>query len=174
MIGQIEQRVFVGCVHILQPFHRHAVTEQLVIADADKQGRLRHRLPRRHRLLHLDIAPNRNLFDPLADLYQLRSTGARMRFQLAALGPAIRLIVMIDVTQQQASRGFVHDQADIAADPHRPEVRILRPIEFVEVHSRVCRVQLQIKGCGLHRFLLVAGEAAEAVGEGVGDSEVHL
>ena len=35
------------------------------------------------------------------------------------------------------------------------------------------RVHLQVKGRGLDGLLLLAGEFGEAVGEGVGDEELH-
>jgi hypothetical protein len=43
--------------------------------------------------------------------------------------------MMIDVAQQQACIRLVHDQADIAAHPHRLEVRISRPVELVQLHA---------------------------------------
>lgn len=65
------------------------------------------------------------------------------------------------------------DQPDVGAHPHRPEVRILRLAQPMELHPRVSRIHLQIEGSRLHRLLLVAGERRQAVGEGVGDEEVH-
>lgn len=43
----------------------------------------------------------------------------------------------------------------------------------MKTHAGIGRVDLQIEGGGLGGFLLVAGESGEAVGEGVGDAEVH-
>ncbi len=96
-----------------------------------------------------------------------------MRFQFAALGPAVSRIMMIDVAQQQARRGTMHDQAYVAVHPYRPEALVLRLVELVEAHARVCGVDLQVEGGHLHRLLLIAGQAREAVGEGVGDAKVH-
>ena len=36
-----------------------------------------------------------------------------------------------------------------------------------------CRVKLQVESGCLYRLLLIAGQTDEAVGEGVGDAEVH-
>jgi len=44
----------------------------------------------------------------------------------------------------------------------------------VELHARRRGVHLQIEGGRLHRFLLVAGQPRETVGEGVGDAKFHL
>ena len=43
----------------------------------------------------------------------------------------------------------------------------------MELHTRIGGVQLQIKSRRLDSFLLVAGQFGKAVGEGVGDSELH-
>jgi hypothetical protein len=67
----------------------------------------------------------------------------------------------------------VDDQADIAADPDRPEVLVPRRVQLVKTEARAGRVQLQVKRRGLDGLLLVAGQAGQTVGKGVGDAEVH-
>ena len=67
----------------------------------------------------------------------------------------------------------MHDQADVAADAHRPEVLVPRVIQLVEAQSGIGRIDLKVERRGLDRLLLVARQAGEAVGEGVGDAEVH-
>lgn len=68
----------------------------------------------------------------------------------------------------------MNDQADIAADAHRPEVAVLGLIEFMKLHPRIRRVDLQVKCRRLDGLLLVARQAGEAIGERVGDAEVHF
>src|SRR5687768_10263134 len=80
---------------------------------------------------------------------------------------------MIDVAQQQAAGRLVDDQADVAADAYGPEVLVLRLVEPVELHAGARRVHLEVERGRLHQLLLVAGETGEAVGERVGDAEVH-
>ena len=63
--------------------------------------------------------------------------------------------------------------ADVAVDAHRPEVRVLGPVEAVETHARRRGAELQIERGRLDRLLLGAGEPGEAVGKGVGDAEIH-
>ena len=121
--------------------------------------------------LHVDR--DDDLLHRLADLDQLRRAGLGMRLQLAPLGPVVGLVVMIDVAEQQAASRLVDDQPDVAADPHRPEVLVLRLVELVEAHAGIGRVELQVEGRRLDGLLLVAGQAGEAVGEGVGDAEFH-
>src|SRR4051812_18874535 len=65
------------------------------------------------------------------------------------------------------------DEPNVAVDAHRPEVRVLAPFESVELHTRRGRVQLEVECRRLGRLLLGASEVAEAVGEGVGDPELH-
>lgn len=43
----------------------------------------------------------------------------------------------------------------------------------METQAGIGRIQLQIECRGLDGFLLVSGEFGEAIGEGVGDAEVH-
>ena len=66
------------------------------------------------------------------------------------------------------------DHADVPADSHRPKVRVLRPVELVEAHTRIGRIELEIEGRGFDRLLLLTGQLGQVVGEGVGDAEFHL
>ena len=81
--------------------------------------------------------------------------------------------MVIDVAEKQACVSPVDDQPDVAADTDRPEVLVLCLVELVELHARVGRVHLQVKGRGLDGLLLLAGQSGEAVGKGVGDAEFH-
>jgi hypothetical protein len=94
-------------------------------------------------------------------------------FQLAALGPIVGLVVVIHIAQQEASGRFVNDQPDVGTHPHRPEILVLRPVQLVEAHAVACGIHLQVESGRLGRLLLVAGQAGETVGEGVGDEEGH-
>lgn len=80
---------------------------------------------------------------------------------------------MIDVAEHQARRRPMNDQPDIAADADRPEVRIPRLGEPVKLHRWVRRIKLEIERRRLHSLLLLASQPGEAIGKGVGDSEVH-
>ena len=81
--------------------------------------------------------------------------------------------MVVGVAQHQAGLGLVKDDANVAARTHRPEVLVFGLLNPVQAHAGVRRVQLQVKRCGLDRFLLVASQARQAVGEGVGYAEVH-
>jgi len=96
-----------------------------------------------------------------------------MGLPFAPLGPTVSRVVMIDTAQQQTGIGFMYDQPDVFADPYRPEIFIPCLVQFVKAHAGTGRIELQIKGGGFDRFLLVAGEFGKAVGEGVGYAEVH-
>jgi len=67
----------------------------------------------------------------------------------------------------------VDDQADVVADPHRPEIRIFRPVKLVELHAGIGRVHLEVESRGLDRFLLLPGELRKALGKGIGNAEFH-
>lgn len=62
---------------------------------------------------------------------------------------------------------------DVRARPHGPEVCIPCLVEAVEAHARIRRIHLEVEGRCLDRLLLVAVQAGEAVGEGIGDEELH-
>ena len=131
------------------------------------------RLLWRARLAAFDIRRNKNLPDSFADFNQLRRASVRVHFQLAPLGPLIGLVVVIHVAKQQTAGGLVHDQANVAADTHRPEARVFGAIKLVKAVPLAAGVQLQLKGGGLGQLLLFARQARQAGGEGVGDAEVH-
>jgi hypothetical protein len=57
--------------------------------------------------------------------------------------------------------------------PHRPEMFVPRPVEFMKTETGMGWIQLQIKGRRLDGFLLIAGETGKTGGEGVSDEEVH-
>ena len=115
-----------------------------------------------------------NLADSFANLDDLGGAGGWVALDLAALGPAVSVVVMIDVAKQQARRGLVGDQADVGADAHGPEVGVLCPVELVKLHPGARRVHLEVERRGLGGGLLLARELSETVGEGVGDAEVHI
>jgi hypothetical protein len=54
----------------------------------------------------------------LADLHQRCRTGLRLCFQLPVLGPALGLVMVIDVAPSQVCVGLVHEQTNVAADMH--------------------------------------------------------
>lgn len=68
--------------------------------------------------------------------------------------------MVIDVAEQKAALSLVDNQSNVAADTNGPEVFILRFVELVKAHSRVSRVELQVKGSRLDGLLLLAGEAS--------------
>ena len=80
-----------------------------------------------------------------------------MRFQLATLSPRICAIVMIDVAEEEARVGLMNDQADVGADPNRPETLVLRLVQLVEAEAGCGRIHLQIERRRLGGLLLVAG-----------------
>jgi hypothetical protein len=118
--------------------------------------------------LHIDW--DDDLLDRLAYFHQLRCAG----FQLAALRPLVSFIVMANVAKQQAHFAAMNDQPDVAVNPHRPEILVLRFIELVEAHARIGRVKLQVERRRLHSLLLIASQTGEAVSEGVGNSKLHF
>lgn len=61
----------------------------------------------------------------------------------------------------------------MTGSPDGPEVRVSRPAQLVKPHAGVRRIKLKIEGGGLDRLLFLAAQLGEAVGEGVGDAELH-
>ena len=173
MVGQGQQRVLGRLPDIGEPLGGHAVAEQFVIGRLGENAASSRRPASAPRQFRLHIDRDDDLLHRLADLDQLRGARLRMRLQLAPFRPVVGLVVVIDVAEQEARLAPVNDQPDVAADPHRPEVLVLRLVELVEAHAGIGRVELQVEGRRLDGLLLVAGQAGEAVGEGVGDAEFH-
>ena len=81
--------------------------------------------------------------------------------------------MVIHVAKQQTVLRLVHNDADVAANADGPEIFVLRFVELVKAVTGISRIDLQVEyGC-LHSLLFVAGQLREAVGEGIGDSELH-
>ena len=94
VISQPQQAILVGLANLLQPFLRHAVTQQIAIGDLREKRRLGRSL-----LLPFHVDGNRDFLNRLPHFNQLGSAGLGMGFQPAPLRPLIGVIVMIDVTQ---------------------------------------------------------------------------
>ena len=81
--------------------------------------------------------------------------------------------MMIRIAKKQAFVSLVNNNPQIFANPNRPKVFVFGLIKPMKLHTRTLRVHLQIKGRGLHGLLLLAGEFGEAIGEGIGNKEIH-
>ena len=112
--------------------------------------------------------------DSLPNFDQLRCACLRVSLDFAAFRPLIRLVVMIDVAQQQASSGLVNDQTNVPTHADGPEVRIFRFRKFVKLQTRMTWIQLEIKRRSLYGLLLVARQSGKAVSERVCNSEFHF
>lgn len=119
------------------------------------------------------ILGKRNLFYGLPDLDQLRRAGLRVRLQLPPFRPVIGVVMMADIAQEHAFRRPVNDEPDVAADTNGPEIRIPGLVQLMEPHARTGGIQLEVKGRRLDELLLFVVQLCEAVGKGVGDTEVH-
>ena len=168
MVGHLEQGVFRRAPHVGEPLRRHAVVQELVVRGIDEQGRFRLRRPRR-----VDVGRDDDLLDALADLDELRRAGLRMPLDLPPLRPGVRVVVVPGIAQQKTVIGFVDDQPDVSAHPHRPEVLVLRAIKLVKLMPRIRGVHLQVKRRCLHELLLVVRQPGEAAGERIGDAKIH-
>lgn len=124
-------------------------------------------------LFNLNVLWNRNFFDGFTNLDQLCSTCFRVRFKFSPLCSIVGGTVVIDVAQQQIISGLMDDDANIAGDPHRPEVRITGAVKAMKLHSRMSGIELQVKRRRLHALLFLASEFRKAVCERVCDSKLH-
>ena len=124
-------------------------------------------------LFRLHVFRNGDFLHALANFNQLRCAGLRMRFQTPAFCPLVRLIVVVDVAEQQAGPGAVDNDAKVAADANGPEVRVFRFVQFVELQAGMRGIQLQIERGHLRRLLFFRGQASQAVRKCVRNSEFH-
>ena len=91
----VEKAFLRRTLDIAEPFGGDAVAEQFVVRLF---GEKRHCRLFRERQLCLDVSRDNDFFYGFAQLDQLSGPGRRVGFQLAAFGPRIRLVVMVDVT----------------------------------------------------------------------------
>ena len=97
-----------------------------------------------------------------------------MSFQFATLRPLISRVMVIYITDEQALFAAMYNQANIAIDAHRGKVGILGLIQFMEIHPRAGRVDLQIKDGSLDRFLLLIIQVSKAAYKSICNSKFHL
>src|SRR3972149_2345303 len=96
-----------------------------------------------------------------------------MYFQLALFSPTVSRVMVIHIAKKETFAGLMDNYPEVTADPHRPEVLVFRIVELVELHARIGRVQLQVKGSSLYCLLLLSGQFGETVGKCVSYPEVH-
>ena len=173
VVGEIEQRVLVRAANVVQPRLGDAVAQQLVVRGFGEERWLGRGRRSGGGCLHDDGARDFDLAHGLTDLDDLGHAGPGMPLDPPPLCPSVRGIVMVDIGEKDARCRPMHDQADVPADPDRPEVPILCPIQLVKRVPGPRRIHLQIEGRGLHGLLLVARQLGEAPGEGISNTELH-
>ena len=86
-----------------------------------------------------------------------------MLFKEPALGPAVPIVVLPDIAEEEIGRRLVHDHAHAAIHPNRPESLIPGPVDPMELHSRLRRIELQIERRRLRGLLLLAVQPGAAL-----------
>jgi hypothetical protein len=180
--GECKKSVFVGRLHVGDPVLRYAHGKKVFGPEFFEQPDCRpagRRRANRHFNRHAEVdcalggRSCYDLLDSLAYLNDLHSPGLWMGLDASPLGPAVGVVVVPDIGEQQACTGLVHDDADVAADAHRPEVRILRLVDAVKLQTRPVRLGLQVVDRQLRLLLLVARQMAKRGGEGIGEDSRH-
>ena len=169
VLDDVEQRVLGSRPDVVHPFLGNAKGHKFEFAQVVEQAS--GRFGGRCRGDHLPRLEDLYLFDPFANLDQLHGAGGRVAFDLAAFGPFVGVVVVIDIDQQDAGRRAMDDYSDVCVHPYRPEVRVFGAVKLVERQPVRGRVELQVEGRGLDGLLLLRGQAPETIGEGVGDPE---
>ena len=119
------------------------------------------------------IAGNDDLSNGLSNLNKLRRAGFRMYFKLSTFCPLVRLVVVVDVAEQEVVARCVNNQSDVSIDPHRSEIGILRLIKLVELQAGLRRVDLKIERSRLGGFLFLVGQAIQTGCKDICDGELH-
>ena len=94
VVSQCQQGVFVRLAHVVQPLDRHAIVQERILSEVLEQARSGW-----GRLCSLHIGGDEDFLDPLAHLHQLRRASLRVYFQFPTLGPAVGIVMVIDVAQ---------------------------------------------------------------------------
>jgi hypothetical protein len=95
VIRKFQQAILVHSLYIGKPFYGNAVPQQFPIGHFLKEGPLDGLGVR-----YLYLPGNGDLLDSLPYLHQLSCAGLGVGLKLAAFGPVIGLVVMIDVAEQ--------------------------------------------------------------------------
>jgi hypothetical protein len=169
--GEIEEAVLIGGAHGGEPIGGDADRQQRLMDQRLERAPGRGRLARRKH--EIEAALRRDLLHALARLDDLDRAGLGVRLDPAALGPGIGVVVMADIGDEGRVAALVQDQADVAIDARRPEVRVLALVDAMKLQAVAGRIDLEIEHARLHRLLIRRREAAEGGGEGFGDEEGH-
>src|SRR5260370_39927377 len=86
-----------------------------------------------------------DLLDAFSDFNNLQCTCLRVRLDATSFGPLVRFIVVANIGEQQARAGLMNYDANVAADPNRPKIRILGLVNTMELEPRSARFGLKIK-----------------------------
>ena len=153
MIRQGEECVLIGhLLDVIQPPGEYAILQQSAVRHSGEHG-----------ALGGDVARDLDLTHDLTDLDELRRTGVRMLFKTPAFRPAIRVVAVADLAQQEIGRRLVHDHAHALVDPNRPEVLVPSAIYPMELQSRLRRIELKNECIRLRGPLLLAVQPGEAL-----------
>ena len=111
--------------------------------------------------------------DNFPKLHQLGGAGVGVRFQPAALGPLVSIVVAAHVAEDGVLSGPVQDDAQVQVHASRPEVRVSRTGQPVQAEARVRQIGLQVEGGSFGRLLLLVREPGQAGSERIGYAELH-
>jgi hypothetical protein len=176
MNRQREEAVFVGRTDVGQPVGGHADREQRIVIQRRKQRRrgcFDHLAPGGLGKDKIERRRRGDILRPLANFDDLDRAGSGMRLDPPPFRPGIGGVVMVNIGNEKALVRLMHDQADIAVDPRRPEVRVLALVDPMQLETFAGAIHLQVEDARLYCLLVHAREAVERRSEGVGDEEVH-
>lgn len=77
------------------------------------------------------------------------------------------------IAEQEAGPGAMDDNPNVSVHSDRPEIRVFRSVQFVELQAWMGRIELKIESRGLDGFLFLARQSGKAVGERICNSEFH-
>lgn len=170
---EVEETVLSRGLHVRDPILGNADPEQILSPELGENLRRDRRL--RLRLFGLvERQTRRDLLDALTHFDDLDRARLGMRLDAPALRPRIGFVVVVDIGEQQARLGLVDDDPDVAADPGRPEIRVLRLVDAMQLQTGVGRIDLHVEGRRLHGLLVLSRKPGQRVGERGGDEEIHV
>ena len=153
--GQCEEAVFARRANIGQPVGGHADREQRIVVQARKQRRRGCRFFLALSGLGKDEIECRRRGDflhTLAHLDDLDGAGSRMSLDPPAFRPGIGVVVVADISDQQAVARLVNDQTNVAIDARRPEIGVLAVVDAVQLETVAGRVHLKSKTLAFTAF----------------------
>ena len=100
-------------------------------------------------------------------------TSLGVRLDAPALGPSIGLVMVSDLTDEETACGLVGNQSQVCIHTYRPEIRVFRLFDAVEVQSGRRSINLKIDYSRVQRLCVLSRQARQRGSKAIGEQKVN-